>query len=244
MRVRRSCLISGFLLATTPAAGTPTVLSSAQGPAEGGAGAVDPATITRYRTAAERSGQPTDHYNYGTVLLRAARWEEAREALRRAAEAGADSSETFARYNEGLASAEWGREGTGDPEVGHDHMIEARDAFREVLRHDTEDEDARWNLELLERWLDDDPSGGGGGGGGDGGGGGGGGGSGGGGAGGGGGGGGGQGGASGGGSSASPELGEAEAQALLADAGRAEMPVRDRLLGQASRRGPGVERNW
>ncbi len=249
-----SGVISGLFLMAVSGARPAAVTQARESPSQGGQSqgqveepeVVSDDEIERYRVAAEGSEKAIDHYNYGTALLSAGHWEEAREELRRAAETGADSLATFARYNDGLASAKWDREGDGEGahEGATELLVEARDAFREVLRKETEDEDARWNLELVERWMhedpdpDPDPSGGGGGGGGGGGN-----------DGGGGGGGGGRGSGGGGGGSGSDsdspsELSDAQARTMLAQAGLAEQPVRDRLLGQASQRGPGADKNW
>jgi hypothetical protein len=154
---------------------------------------------------------------------------EAREALRRAAPAENGTVERFARYNHGLASAEAGRRDPDRPDERRERLLEARDAFRAVLRRVPDDEDARWNLELVERWLRQQGSGGGSGSGAG-------------------------GGPSSGEGSALPqggdqagaplELGPEEAAALLDAAGEAESSVRDRLLGRARLRDPVVERNW
>lgn len=185
--------------------------------------------VARYRAAAESSEDPLDWYNYGTALLGAGRWTEAREALRRAAPAENETVEAFARYNHGLASAESGHRDPGQPDERRERLVEARDAFRAVLRRAPDDEDARWNLELVQRWLRQQQAGGGSGAGA------------------------GQAPSSGAGSAlpeggdqagAPVELGPEEAAALLEAAGQAESSVRDRLLGRARLRDPVVERNW
>ena len=213
MKTVRGSLLSGLLLAVALGAGAgwgPAALSQELGGGPARAGDPDAELLARYQALAVESDDPVDWYNYGTALLRAARWEQASETLLRAAEAEDEFVDTFARYNQGLASAESGRSNPGESEEGREQLIGARDAFREVLRRAPVDEDARWNLELIERWLR--PPGGGGG--------------------------------SGGGGDAPAKLGPDEARALLAAAGRAERPVRDRLLGQASARAPVVEKNW
>ncbi|MFQ5680033.1 MAG: hypothetical protein ACE5HP_11320 [Gemmatimonadota bacterium] len=189
--------------------------------------------VARYRKAAEGSEDPVDWYNFGTSLLRIQRWGAAREPLLRSAgERKKDRLGTFPRYNYGLATAEAARKEARAPDARRERLLQAREAFRDVLRADPSDEDARWNLELIDRWLQERQQGGGGSGGGS--------------------------GSSGGGAasqggrrSQAPEgagepvqLGPGEAEALLSAAGRAEVSVRDRLLGRARLRDPVVEKNW
>lgn len=185
--------------------------------------------LARFRAAAEASDAPLDWYNYGTALLGLGRWEQAREALRRAASTESPRVGLFSRYNHALASAESGHRGPGQPEERRERLLEARNTFRAVLRRDPADEDARWNLELVQRWLRQQQGGGGGGAGA------------------------GQAPSSGAGSglpqggdqAGDPvQLGPGEAEELLSAAGRAESAVRDRLLGRARLRDPVVERNW
>lgn len=226
--------VAGLLLAWLAFSGASQVApdaGAAQAADPGDAQAADPAAelVARYREAARRSDDALDWYNLGTSLLRARRWEEATEALERTAGARGDRVRSFGRYNYGLASALAGRRGEGDAQAGRGSLVEARDAFRDVLRADPRDEDARWNLEVVQRWLqerppgaggssgpDEAPAGGGGAGlpqgGGD--------------------------------AGRAVELGTGEAEALLDAAGRAEGAVRDRLLGRARLRDPVVERNW
>ena len=138
----------------------------------------------------------------------------------------------FSRYNLGVANA---MEGHPDGEASDDErrqrLISARDAFREVLREDPEDPSTRWNLELVNRWLEEASAGGGGssqdedqd-----------------------------QGGA--GGSAGqqgpaepggqAPSLTREEAEQLLRQAAGAEDDVRDKTLRRGRLRDPVVERNW
>lgn len=188
------------------------------------------AELVRLRAAAERSGKPIDWYNYGTALLGVGRWEEATESLRRAVVAEDATVRGSAFYNQGLARAEAGRRRAVVAEARRERLLEARDAFRAVLRREPAAEDARWNLELVERWLDEEerPTGGSGasgagglpdaGGGG---------------------------GAGADGRAAEPvTVGREEAEALLGAAGAAERSARERLLERARLRDPVVERNW
>ncbi|UCG76691.1 MAG: hypothetical protein JSV95_05205, partial [Gemmatimonadota bacterium] len=106
-----------------------------------------------------------------------------------------------------------------------------RDAFREVLREDSEDPSARWNLELVNRWLEEmsssggganqdeeDPQGGASGSAGQ------------------------QGPAEPGGQA--PSLSREEAERLLQQAAGAEDEVRDKTLRRGRLRDPIVQRNW
>ena len=169
MKTVRGSVLSGLLLAVALGAGAgwgPAALSQERGGGPARAGDPDAELLARYQALAVESDDPVDWYNYGTALLRSALWEQASETLLRAAEAEDEFVDTFARYNQGLASAESGRGNPGESEEGREQLIGARDAFREVLRRAPVDEDARWNLELIERWLRPPGGGGGGGGGG------------------------------------------------------------------------------
>lgn len=193
--------------------------------------AAEAQTLVRLREAAERSGAPRDWYNYGTALLRGGRWEEAGEHLRRAASAEEPEVRVPALYNNGLARAEAARRSGAGSEGRREGLREAREAFRAVLRRRPRAEDARWNLELVERWLEEEPRPGGSGasgegpspdGGGD------------------------AGSASSGDEGASERwiLAPEEAEALLGAAGEAERSARERLLQRARLRDPIVLRNW
>lgn len=186
------------------------------GAAQGGSAEVD-----RWRARATRSDSPLDWYNLGTALLYDGRWEEAREPLRRAGDAEAERVRAYGRYNHGLAGALRGRHGEGPPEARRQALLSARESFREVLRRDSGDEDARWNLELVERWLETPPlaaaaggdEGAGGGAGED-------------------------------GPAGAEGLDPDAAEALLEEAHRAEAEVRERALDRGRLRDPPVERNW
>jgi tetratricopeptide (TPR) repeat protein len=188
--------------------------------------------IAEYRARAENSEHPRDRYNLGTAYLTAEQWPEARTELARAAEEAEGKVQRFSRYNLGVANA---MEGHPDGEASDDErrqrLISARDAFREVLREDPEDPSTRWNLELVNRWLEEASAGGGGssqdedqd-----------------------------QGGA--GGSAGqqgpaepggqAPSLTREEAEQLLRQAAGAEDDVRDKTLRRGRLRDPVVERNW
>ena len=188
--------------------------------------------IAELSERAADSDDPRDWYNLGTARLTAEQWREAREELTRAADVGEGKVARFARYNLGIANGMEGHpEGTAADDERRQLLLQARDAFREVLREDPEDPNTRWNLELINRWLEEMSAGGGGssqdqeqq-----------------------------QGGA--GGSAGqqgpaepggqAPTLTREEAEQLLRQAAGAEEDVRDKTLRRGRLRDPVVERNW
>lgn len=185
--------------------------------------------VARYRQEAEGSERPIDHYNLGTALLRDGRSAEAIEPLTLAIRAERELVRHNGFYNLGLGSAIEGHFGEADAQARRQQLIAARDAFRQVLRDHGDDEDARWNLELVERWLEEDEQSGGdgdaggeaeasGGAG--------------------------AGGAPSGGAGQERMISPEEAAALLDSAGRAEASIRDRVMGRNRFRDPVVEKNW
>lgn len=172
--------------------------------------------LAQYEEAAREEGRPLDWYNYGTALLRSGRAEEAVAAFRRGTESARPMVRRFGLYNAGVAEARAGREAPAPP-VRRSRLVAARDAFRDALRAEPEDEDARWNLEVVERWLEEARSGGGSSGGGA---------------------------AGEEGGAGAEERARREAEALLDAAGRAESGVREQLLERNRYRDPVVERNW
>lgn len=187
-------------------------------------------TVARYRRAAEADGRPIDHYNLGTALLREGRVIDAQEPLQRSLPADREVVRTNGQYNYGLSTALDGRFGEQEPEGRRRALLAAREAFREVLRVRPADEDARWNLELVETWLEEQeqdsggqssqggqaqsPGGAG------------------------------TGGAPAGGQGQDRMLSPEEAAALLEQAGDAEASIRDRVMGRNRFRDPVVEKNW
>jgi tetratricopeptide (TPR) repeat protein len=185
------------------------------------------AAIAGFRERSEDPGRPVDWFNLGAGLLLTGDWEGAVEPTQRALEADDDELERAATYNLALARALAGR----PPELGGELLFEERrplleqawDGFRWVLRQDPEARDARWNLELVARWLEqeDDPQDDGGGGGG-------------------------------GGSTnadqtntpSTRELSAAEALDLLDVAAEQEKDVQGRRLERNRSRDPVVEKNW
>lgn len=217
----RVALLGGALVAFGAAQEAPVPTPPGEGDSE---------EVVRYREAAAESDRPIDHYNLGTALLVEGRPGEAREPLQRALAGEDEGVRRYARYNYGLSAGLDGRHGAGDPSERRESLTAAREAFREALREDAADEDARWNLEVIERWLEEEERESGGEGS--------------------------QGGESespgGAGAASAPAGGEGqdrmltpeEAAALLERAGEAEESIRDRVLGRERFRDPVVEKNW
>jgi len=183
--------------------------------------------LARLRERSEDPGHPIDWFNLGAGLLMSGDWEGSLEPTQRALETDDENLEAAATYNLALARALAGR----PPELGGELLFEDRkplleqawDGFRWVLTQDPADADARWNLELVGRWLEqeDTPEDTGGGGGG------------------------------GGAANAdqtnapsTPELSAAEAIDLLEAAARQEQDVQGRRLERNRSRDPVVEKNW
>ncbi|MEN8144818.1 MAG: hypothetical protein ABFS14_07690 [Gemmatimonadota bacterium] len=196
------------------------------------AGAISADELEGYRQAADGSEDPEDWYNLGAALLVGGDNEGAAPHLTRARNEAEGDPKTSAQYNLGLVD---GRAGApnglarNEPATNRrSRLLEARQAFREVLRMDRSAEDARWNLELVDRWLvqnqpPESPGGGGGGGGGS------------------------SGGGGGGAGDAPlevPQMSAAEAAALLEAAAAQERGLQERRLDRARGRDPVVEQNW
>ncbi len=186
-------------------------------------------TVARYRDAATDSEEPIDHYNYGTALLLEGQVAEAQVPLQQSLRAERDAVRESGHYNYGLSTAFDGKFAQQDPTARRSALIAARQAFREVLRSSPEDADARWNLELVDRWLEEEEQSGGDGNeggqadsqGGSG-----------------------AGGAPGGDMGENQMLSPEEAEALLERAGEAEASIRDRVMGRNRFKEPVVEKNW
>ncbi len=199
-----------------------------QDPEAGGPQAESEA-LARYRAAAERSDRPIDQYNLGTALLNEGQIAEAQLPLQESLSSEREAVRESGYYNFGISTALDGRLGQNDPNARRAALQAAREAFREVLRNRTDDEDARWNLELVERWLEEEqesggdgsaggqgesPQGSGGGA------------------------------APAGGSGEQQMLSPEQAAALLDQAGEAEAAIRDRVMGRNRFQDPIVEKNW
>jgi tetratricopeptide (TPR) repeat protein len=185
--------------------------------------------LARYREKAADSDRPIDHYNLGTALLLEGEVADAQLPLQQALRSEREVVRESGHYNYGLSTAFDGRFAQQDQTARRSAFIAARQAFREVLRMRPDDADARWNLELVDRWLEqDEQSGGDGSEGGqaDS-----------------------QGGSGAGGAPAGSQgedqmLSPEEAAALLDQAGDAEASIRDRVMGRNRFKEPVVEKNW
>lgn len=117
--------------------------------------------LAGFQERSEDPGKPVDWFNLGAGLLLSGDWAGAVEPTQRALEAEEEDLERSATYNLALARALAGR----PPELGGELLFEERrplleqawDGFRWVLRQDPESADARWNLELVSRWLEQEP---------------------------------------------------------------------------------------
>lgn len=186
-------------------------------------------TLARYRAAADGSDRPIDQYNLGTALLNEGQVGEAQLPLQESLGSEREAVRENGYYNLGLSTALDGRLEQNDAQARRAALQAAREAFREVLRNRVGDEDARWNLELVERWLEEEEESGGDGSAG------------------------GQGDSpQGSGSGAAPAGGSGDQQmlspeqaaALLDQAGEAEASIRDRVMGRNRFQDPTVEKNW
>ena len=144
------------------------------------AGVAEPETIARLRARARADGSPESWLAFGAVLLQSGDWQGAVPPLRRALDSRDPEIRQDAVYDLALAWALAGSPGAptrgpetapvepdqpdlgqlDDPGTPRDRLLRARDGFRAVLRADPGSEDARWNLELVERWLEDEERGG------------------------------------------------------------------------------------
>ena len=184
-------------------------------------------SLAGFRERSLDPGRPVDWFNLGAGLLLTTDWEGALEPTQKALDTDDEELERAATYNLALARALAGR----PPELGGDLLFEERrplleqawDGFRWVVRQNPEAADARWNLELVARWLEqeadsqDDGGGGGGGGSAD---------------------------ADQADAPSTPELSAAEALDLLDMAAEQEQDVQGRRLERNRSRDPVVEKNW
>ncbi|MFV1987067.1 MAG: hypothetical protein ACC682_07285 [Gemmatimonadota bacterium] len=197
--------------------------------AESDAVSAESDAVSRYREAAESSDRPIDHYNLGTALLLEGQVADAQLPLQQALRSERETVRESGHYNYGLSTAFDGRFAQQDQTARRSAFIAARQSFREVLRTRPDDVDARWNLELVDRWLEEDEQSGG------------------------------EGseggqadsqGGSGAGGAPAGDQGEdqmlspEEAAALLDQAGDAEASIRDRVMGRNRFKEPVVEKNW
>ena len=183
--------------------------------------------VSNYRRAVDQSGESVDRYNLGTALLADGRHGDARQMLRQSLTGGTPDVVERAYYNFGISAALDGRVSLVEPPDRRAALEEARDALRELLRRQPGDDDARWNLEVVESWLVTEPGSGeqqrggrsnsprGG-----------------------------DGESSAGGTGEMPMMSPEQAARLLDRAGDAETAVRERLSGRDRADQSGVEKNW
>jgi hypothetical protein len=135
---------------------------------------IDPERLARLRDRAESRAEPESWLAFGAALLQSGDWQGATPPLRAALDTDDPELREDAAYDLALAwalagspgaiapesarsgdrSGDPGRVRPDDPGTPRDRLLRARDGFRAVLRADPTAEDARWNLELVERWLE------------------------------------------------------------------------------------------
>lgn len=186
---------------------------------------ISPDRLEALRREAAGSEDPRSWYDLGTALLLAGDWEGSLEPLQRVvASARSGRAVEAASYNLGVAQGVAGRPSGSasadgaSAEVRRAALLRARDAFRRVLRLDSDAEDARWNLEVVETWLTDLGDGGGGDGG--------------------------QGEGQEGPTGQSREMTPEEVQRLLEAAAAEERRVQQERFQDSRNRDPAAERNW
>jgi Ca-activated chloride channel homolog len=126
--------------------------------------------LEEYRRVASTDSSALLRYDMGTALLRAGRWDEARALLSAAADAdsasGADAELRFrAAYNTGNTDLEPVFRKQVPDSSRNDALHRAIGRYKQALRLNPGDLDAKWNLELAERLIRPSNGGGGGGGG-------------------------------------------------------------------------------
>jgi len=113
--------------------------------------------VEAYRAALRDGNEsPTLHYNLGTALLRLGKLDEAEQHLRAALASIDPEQRERTLYNLGNRYLEEGL-GAGDPEQRRRLLDAAVDAYRDALRLDPGDLDAKWNLELALREQQQQP---------------------------------------------------------------------------------------
>jgi len=143
-------IAAGLLLAVTAAPTPAAFAASAASLVEEGnrhlsEGRYDEALRLYTQAQIDQPDTPEIHLDIGNVFYRKGEFEKAREAYRRAFEARERSLAESARYNAGTASLAGGR------------LEEAVDHYREALKMNPGDADARRNLELALRRMSEKP---------------------------------------------------------------------------------------
>lgn len=107
-------------------------------------------SVVRYRNALERGGAtPRVHYNLGTALLQLGEGEDAREELAKGLRTQDPELRVRSFYNLGNAIAEPGSQASAS------ELRQAVEAYRRALLLDPDRQDAKWNLELTLRRIEE-----------------------------------------------------------------------------------------
>jgi tetratricopeptide (TPR) repeat protein len=110
------------------------------------------------RAVAEGDTSAVVRYNLGTALLRLERYDEALPHLEAAAREGAPPPvRVRGHYNGGNADLQPAFDGAVPEEARRERLERAVRHYRDALRLDPGDADAKWNLELAGRLLDARP---------------------------------------------------------------------------------------
>lgn len=113
------------------------------------------AAIGYERALAAHPGDPVAQYGLGTVRLLQERYEDSRPHLEAARGARDDTLRAAAYYNLGNSNLE--PVFTGRVEGGRaEHLSRAIVSYKRALLIDSNDEDAKWNLELARRLLEEE----------------------------------------------------------------------------------------
>lgn len=113
--------------------------------------------VEAYQAALQSGNESTTlHYNLGTALLRLGRHQEAEEHLRTALASIDPEERERTLYNLGNRFLEAGITAT-DLRARSQMLEAAAGAYRDALRIDPSDPDAKWNLELTLREKEDSP---------------------------------------------------------------------------------------
>jgi Ca-activated chloride channel homolog len=112
--------------------------------------------VEAYRAALARRPSPRLHYNLGTALLRLGEYDEAGRHLREAAAAPDPELRRRGAFNLGNRFLEDARAHPAAQDLPR--LLDAAvEAYREALRLEPGDLDAKWNLELALRARDEQP---------------------------------------------------------------------------------------